>query len=178
MATAPEDPLLGPDEDDDSLSGSESDSDSVLSDDSVLPDYEREITNGRAASTLYQACARNDLTALRRVLERGVTRDEVMELDINSWVRDSFTMAIIQNLLRCFKHCSTVSLILTVNIYQQNGLMLACCKGFVDIVYQLQNCPHIDINHQDNEGNTALMIASQAGKSYTPVMFSFSSFLW
>lgn len=43
--------------------------------------------------------------------------------------------------------------------------MVACCKGFIDIVYRLYNCPFIDINHQDNEGNTALMIASQAGRS-------------
>lgn len=59
-----------------------------------------------------------------------------------------------------------LSLILTVDCYLQNGLMVACCKGFLDIVYGLHNCPFIDINHQDNEGNTALMIASQAGKSY------------
>ncbi|KAM7006467.1 photoreceptor ankyrin repeat protein [Tautogolabrus adspersus] len=131
MATAAEDPHLGsgPDEDDLSLSGCESYSDSVLSDDSVLPDYTSEFTNGSVASTLYQACARNDPASLRKVLERGVTKEEVMELDINSW----------------------------------NGLMLACCKGYVDIVYGLHNCPFLDINHQDNEGNTALMIASQAG---------------
>lgn len=46
----------------------------------------------------------------------------------------------------------------------QNGLMVACCKGFINIVYGLHGCPFIDINHQDNEGNTALMIASQAGE--------------
>ncbi|XP_077386018.1 ankyrin repeat domain-containing protein 33B [Festucalex cinctus] len=129
MATAAEDPHLGagPDEEDESPSGW--DSDSILSDDSVLPDYTPETSGGQTASTLYQACARNDLAALRRVLERGVTREEVMDLDINNW----------------------------------NGLMVACCKGFIDIVYGLNTCPYIDINHQDNEGNTALMIASQAG---------------
>ncbi|XP_077429317.1 photoreceptor ankyrin repeat protein [Vanacampus margaritifer] len=129
MATAAEDPHLGagPDEDDGSPSGW--DSDSILSDDSVLPDYTPETSDGRTASTLYQACARNDPAALRRVLERGVTREEVMDLDINNW----------------------------------NGLMVACCKGFIDIAYSLNTCPYIDINHQDNEGNTALMIASQAG---------------
>ncbi|KAM7402015.1 hypothetical protein PAMP_017289 [Pampus punctatissimus] len=131
MATAAEDPHLGsgPDEEDESLSGSESDSDSILSDDSLLPDYTPETTNVRAASTLYQACARNEPVSLRKVLERGVTNEEVMEVDINGW----------------------------------NGLMVACCKGFVDIVYGLHSCPFLDINHQDNEGNTALMIASQAG---------------
>lgn len=46
----------------------------------------------------------------------------------------------------------------------QNGLMVACCKGFVDIVPLLRQCPHIDVNQQDKEGNTALMMAAQAGR--------------
>lgn len=50
-------------------------------------------------------------------------------------------------------------------IFSQNGLMVACCKGFVDIVHGLHGCPFLDVNHQDNEGNTALMIASHAGES-------------
>lgn len=45
----------------------------------------------------------------------------------------------------------------------QNGLMMAVAKGFVDIVAVLHVCPLIHINHQDNDGNTALMIAAQAG---------------
>lgn len=45
----------------------------------------------------------------------------------------------------------------------QNGLMLGVSKGFVDIVFGLYTCPMVDINHQDNDGNTALMIAAQAG---------------
>ncbi|XP_054472349.1 photoreceptor ankyrin repeat protein [Anoplopoma fimbria] len=131
MASAAEDVHLGsgPDEDDQYLSGSESDSDSILSDDSVLPDYTPEVTDGHAATTLYRACAHNEPFSLRRVLERGVAKEEATELDING----------------------------------MNGLMVACCKGFVDIVYGLNTCPFIDINHQDNEGNTALMIASQGG---------------
>ncbi|TRY66481.1 hypothetical protein DNTS_005372 [Danionella cerebrum] len=128
-----EDPHLGsgPDEDASELSVSETDSDSgsVLSDDSVLPNYEREDAIGGPINTLYQACANNNAAALRRVLERGVTKDEVMELDING----------------------------------RNGLMLAVARGFVDIVYGLNQCPDLDINHQDNEGNTAIMIAAQAG---------------
>lgn len=42
--------------------------------------------------------------------------------------------------------------------------MLAVSKGFIDIVTLLHTCPLIDINHQDNDGNTALMIAAQAGR--------------
>lgn len=45
--------------------------------------------------------------------------------------------------------------------------MLAVVKGFIDIVTMLHTCPMIDINHQDNDGNTALMIAAQAGQSKT-----------
>lgn len=41
--------------------------------------------------------------------------------------------------------------------------MVAVSKGFIDIVTMLHVCPLIEINHQDNDGNTALMIAAQAG---------------
>ncbi|XP_048472503.1 ankyrin repeat domain-containing protein 33B-like [Rhincodon typus] len=41
--------------------------------------------------------------------------------------------------------------------------MVACYQGFMDIVFLLAGCPHLDVNWQDKEGNTALMIASQAG---------------
>uniref|UniRef100_A0A3B3UIG0 Ankyrin repeat domain 33 n=1 Tax=Poecilia latipinna TaxID=48699 RepID=A0A3B3UIG0_9TELE len=91
------------------------------------------LESSSAANTVYEACVRNDSAALQKVLERGVTREEVMELDVNGW----------------------------------NGLMVACCKGFLDIVHGLHTCPFIDINHQDNEGNTALMIASQGGHIFT-----------
>lgn len=96
MAAAAEDPVLGsgPDEDYDCLSGNGFDSDSILSDDSVLPDYP-EVSNGREASTLYQACVCNDDESLRRILERGVTREEVMEVDINGQVRHSTLIIIV-----------------------------------------------------------------------------------
>ncbi|XP_030410198.1 photoreceptor ankyrin repeat protein [Gopherus evgoodei] len=50
-----------------------------------------------------------------------------------------------------------------LDINRRNGLIVACFKGFVDIVTLLSKCPYVDINHQDNDGNTALMIAAQAG---------------
>lgn len=108
MATAAEDPHLGSGPDDVSLSGSESDSDSILSDDSVLPDYRPEVTNGREALPLYQACVRNEPASLRKVLERGVTKEEVMELDINGWVRVSFIIIIYTQAFVCYYiscHC-------------------------------------------------------------------------
>ncbi|KAM3877848.1 photoreceptor ankyrin repeat protein [Diretmus argenteus] len=145
MAAAVDDPHLGsgPDEDasEVSLTRSESDSDSVFSDDSVLPDYRQETAKGCTASTVYEACAHNQPQSLQKILARGVTREEVMEVDINGW----------------------------------NGLMVACCKGFLDIVHGLHNCPFLDINLQDNEGNTALMIASQAGHVNT-VMYLLNYF--
>ncbi|XP_029497751.1 ankyrin repeat domain-containing protein 33B-like [Oncorhynchus nerka] len=45
----------------------------------------------------------------------------------------------------------------------RNGLIVACYMGWVDVVIALSQCPHIDVNWQDNEGNTALMTAAQAG---------------
>ncbi|XP_039903229.1 photoreceptor ankyrin repeat protein [Simochromis diagramma] len=130
MAAANDDPHLGSGPSDDSeILLDDSDSGSVLSDDSVLPIYERDGKSTEPAKTLYEACAKNDTASLRSIMERGVTKDEVMELDING----------------------------------RNGLMLAVSKGFVDIVALLHTCPLIDINHQDNDGNTAVMIAAQAG---------------
>ncbi|XP_698005.6 photoreceptor ankyrin repeat protein [Danio rerio] len=126
-----EDPHLGscPDGDEISLLDEDTDSGSLLSEDSVLPEYELEDGKKGTANTLYEACVQNDPEALKRILERGVTCDEVMEVDINGW----------------------------------NGLMVAAYKGFLQIVYELHGCPHLNINHQDNDGNTALMIAAQAG---------------
>nr|XP_013004717.1 ankyrin repeat domain-containing protein 33B [Cavia porcellus] len=43
------------------------------------------------------------------------------------------------------------------------GLLVACYHGFVDAVVALAECPHVDVNWQDNEGNTALIMAAQAG---------------
>ncbi|XP_062420569.1 photoreceptor ankyrin repeat protein [Pungitius pungitius] len=130
MASARYDPHLGEGPSDDSeILLDDSDSGSLLSDDSVLPDYERDEKHTEPAKTLYEACARNEPASLRRIMERGVTKEEANDLDING----------------------------------RNGLMLAVCKGFIDIVTLLHVCPLIDINHQDNDGNTALMIAAQAG---------------
>lgn len=90
MATAKDDPHLGagPSEDTDILLD-DSDSESVLSDDSVLPDYDQDslCSYKEPAKTLYEACAKNDPTSLRRIMERGVTKEEAMELDINGRVR-------------------------------------------------------------------------------------------
>uniref|UniRef100_G3PNI7 Ankyrin repeat domain 33Bb n=1 Tax=Gasterosteus aculeatus TaxID=69293 RepID=G3PNI7_GASAC len=45
----------------------------------------------------------------------------------------------------------------------RSGLIMACYHGYVDVVMALSQCPYLDVNWQDNEGNTALIIAAQAG---------------
>ncbi|KAM9845342.1 ankyrin repeat domain-containing protein 33B [Aulostomus maculatus] len=46
---------------------------------------------------------------------------------------------------------------------RRSGLIVACYHGYVDVVIALAQCPYIDVNWQDNEGNTALITAAQAG---------------
>ncbi|CAG5895807.1 unnamed protein product [Menidia menidia] len=45
----------------------------------------------------------------------------------------------------------------------RTGLLVACYQGFVDVIIALSQCPHLDVNWQDSEGNTALITAAQAG---------------
>lgn len=63
-----EDPNLGsgPDEDASEISflEEESESGSLCSEDSFLPDYEREDVKTGTANTLYEACVQNDAQAL------------------------------------------------------------------------------------------------------------------
>ena len=88
MAHAQDDPQLGAGPSEDSeLSENESETASLVSEDSIMPDYEMERGSGGTTSTLYEACNRNEALTLQRVLERGVTKEEVMELDINGMVR-------------------------------------------------------------------------------------------
>lgn len=46
----------------------------------------------------------------------------------------------------------------------QTGLLVACYQGYVDVVIALSQCPYLDANWQDSEGNTALITAAQAGQ--------------
>ncbi|XP_035933784.1 photoreceptor ankyrin repeat protein isoform X2 [Halichoerus grypus] len=41
--------------------------------------------------------------------------------------------------------------------------MVACYRGFQSVVALLSRCPFLDVNQQDKEGDTALMLAAQAG---------------
>ncbi|XP_033505968.1 ankyrin repeat domain-containing protein 33B [Epinephelus lanceolatus] len=49
---------------------------------------------------------------------------------------------------------------------RRSGLIVACYHGYVDVVIALSHCPYVDVNWQDNEGNTALITAAQAGHVY------------
>ncbi|XP_012732752.2 ankyrin repeat domain-containing protein 33B isoform X1 [Fundulus heteroclitus] len=49
---------------------------------------------------------------------------------------------------------------------RRSGLIAACYHGYVDVVMALSQCPFLDVNWQDNEGNTALIIAAQAGHAF------------
>lgn len=51
----------------------------------------------------------------------------------------------------------------------QSGLIVACYNGYVDVVIALSQCPYLDVNWQDNEGNTALITAAQAGNPPRPL---------
>ncbi|XP_075068813.1 ankyrin repeat domain-containing protein 33B isoform X2 [Mixophyes fleayi] len=80
--------------------------------------------------------------------------------------------------LTLFKACSSNNAIILKALMRQGlteeevgetdrnnrtGLLVACYQGYVDIVIALSQCPHVDVNWQDNEGNTALITAAQAG---------------
>nr|XP_061821534.1 ankyrin repeat domain-containing protein 33B-like [Nerophis lumbriciformis] len=45
----------------------------------------------------------------------------------------------------------------------KTGLLVACYQGYVDVVIAMSQCPYLDANWQDSEGNTALITAAQAG---------------
>ncbi|XP_013363963.1 PREDICTED: ankyrin repeat domain-containing protein 33 isoform X2 [Chinchilla lanigera] len=51
----------------------------------------------------------------------------------------------------------------------RTGLMVACYRGFKSIVALLSRCPFLDVNQQDKDGDTALMLAVQAGADLTSV---------
>lgn len=64
---------------------------------------------------------------------------------------------------KSFKPFSVLSCLLS----SQTGLLVACYQGYVDVVIALSQCPHLDVNWQDSEGNTALITATQAGSVHT-----------
>ncbi|XP_066529069.1 photoreceptor ankyrin repeat protein [Hoplias malabaricus] len=165
-----EDPILGsgPDEDDseECVSGHDLDSGSLLSDDSVFPDYERENNAEGTVDTLYQACAKNQASALRRILETGVTKDEVTELDING--RNALMLAVSKGFIDIVYELNTCPY-MDVNHQDNDGytaLMIAAQAGFVNILtYILNFFSGVDTELRDNRGFTALIKAAIQGNN-------------
>ncbi|KAF6338764.1 ankyrin repeat domain 33 [Rhinolophus ferrumequinum] len=50
-----------------------------------------------------------------------------------------------------------------MRLLSQTALTVACYHGFRSVVALLSRCPFLDVNQQDKEGDTALMLAAQAG---------------
>ncbi|XP_059812115.1 ankyrin repeat domain-containing protein 33B-like isoform X1 [Hypanus sabinus] len=46
---------------------------------------------------------------------------------------------------------------------ERNEVMIGCCWGFLGRVNPLSGCSRLDVNHQDQDGSTALITAAQAG---------------
>ncbi|XP_064908732.1 ankyrin repeat domain-containing protein 33B isoform X2 [Columba livia] len=103
---------------------------------------------------------------------RGLEDDEEDRWSLEQGDRDS------PETLTLFRACCTNNTIVLKALIRQgpeeeevretdrnrrNGLIVACYQGYVDIVIALAQCPHLDVNWQDNEGNTALITAAQAG---------------
>uniref|UniRef100_UPI00398EC4B2 ankyrin repeat domain-containing protein 33B-like n=1 Tax=Pristiophorus japonicus TaxID=55135 RepID=UPI00398EC4B2 len=119
---------------DDEDGDQDSDTCSILSDDSFYPPDLQSLSSETASATggplsLYRACATSNAIGLKGLMCQELSEREVMERDRNG----------------------------------RTGLMVACYQGFMDIVFILAQCPHLDVNSQDKEGNTALIIAAQAG---------------
>ncbi|XP_029993593.1 photoreceptor ankyrin repeat protein [Sphaeramia orbicularis] len=163
MATANDDPHLGEGPSDILLD--DSDSDSVLSDDSVLPVYETDEKYTEPAKTVYEACVRNDRMGLERILERGVTKEEAMELDING--RNGLMLAVSKGFIDIVSLMHVCPFI-DINHQDNDGntaLMIAAQSGFVTILnYILNYYPSVDTEVRDPRGFTALIKAGLQGK--------------
>ncbi|XP_064155099.1 photoreceptor ankyrin repeat protein [Anguilla rostrata] len=163
-----EDPHLGagPDEDESELFlAGESESGSLLSDDSVLPVYERERRSGNA-NTLLEACAQNDIQTLRRLLERGVTQEEVMEQDVNG--RNGLMLAADKGFVDIVAGLHPCPFI-DINHQDNDGntaLMIAAQAGYVTILnYLLNYYGGVDTEVRDSRGFTALIKAAMQGRN-------------
>ncbi|KAL4646165.1 ankyrin repeat domain-containing protein 33B-like [Arapaima gigas] len=164
-----DDPHLGsgPDEDisEVSVSRDDSDSGSMVSEDSVFPFYKPENHEVGPSTTLYEACARNEALTLQKVLERGVTREEVMELDMNG--RNGLMLAAYKgfaDIVSGLHECPFID----INHQDNDGntaLMIASQAGFITIVnYILNYFSGVDLEIRDTRGFTALIKAAMQGR--------------
>ncbi|XP_051914399.1 photoreceptor ankyrin repeat protein [Hippocampus zosterae] len=166
MASTRDDPHFGTGPCEDSeMNLDDSDSASVLTDDSVLPNFERDDTYAESPKTIYEACLRNDPISLRRILERGVTKEEAMELDING--RTGLMVAVSKGFVDIVTTLHVCPLI-DINHQDNDGnsaLMIAAQAGFTTIVnYILNYYSGVDTEVRDPRGFTALIKAGMQGR--------------
>uniref|UniRef100_A0A665X8I6 Ankyrin repeat domain 33Aa n=1 Tax=Echeneis naucrates TaxID=173247 RepID=A0A665X8I6_ECHNA len=118
-----------------------------------------------APKTLYEACARNDPTSLRRIMERGVTKEEAMELDING--KNGLMLAVSKGFVDIVTMLHVCPLI-DINHQDNDGntaLMIAAQAGFISILnYILNYYSGVDTEVRDPRGFTALIKAGLQGR--------------
>lgn len=78
-------------------SSDDDDSGSVRPDSSIVSMLGPQRRGAGHAMTLYQACARNEALVVGEILRRGTTCQEVMEVDINSWVGDLLALHLLNS---------------------------------------------------------------------------------
>ncbi|TNN33195.1 Ankyrin repeat domain-containing protein 33B [Liparis tanakae] len=149
-----------------------SDTQSVASDDSFYPHdnsvashmYRLPSPDRPKPVSFFKACCNNNTIIVKIMIRQGVTEEEVTETDRNRRVGQ----LILEQLLNAEGQILEEGSERLVN--PTSGLIVACYHGYVDVAMALSQCPYLDVNWQDNEGNTALIIAAQAGK-HTPQTF-------
>ncbi|XP_077184726.1 photoreceptor ankyrin repeat protein [Paroedura picta] len=151
----------------------ESDSDysdirSILSEDSVYPFYEPDVSEKDTDTelTLYCCCVKNDARVLQQKLDSGIIQEEVMELDING--RNGLMVASYKGFIDIVVVLSKCPY-LDVNHQDNDGntaLMVAAQAGFSNIVtYLLNYYPALEVERRDVRGLTALMKAAMQGQN-------------
>ncbi|KAK2102150.1 Photoreceptor ankyrin repeat protein, partial [Saguinus oedipus] len=134
---------------------------------------------GCRLGALYWACVRNDPTQLQAILDSGVSPEEATQVDSNGreegngcqWVFTGVGAGYgtdvglegVRGPGKPLGESRGSELPLP-----QTGLLVACYHGFQSVVALLSHCPFLDVNQQDKGGDTALMLAAQAG--HTPLV--------
>lgn len=94
---------------------------------------------------------------LKDILENGISSKELNSSDKSGRVKRpprTFTVLILMLIL--------------FYLYEQTALSYVCSTNLTNILDLFLQLPGIDVNKADNEGNTPLHFAAQAGKFITP----------
>ncbi|XP_019961389.2 ankyrin repeat domain-containing protein 33B [Paralichthys olivaceus] len=127
---------------------------------------------------IYQEFEELDFEALPDLLDtRSIASDDSFYPPDNSVMSDMYRSPSPESISFFKACCNNNAIIAKIMIRQgvieeevretdrnrRSGLIVACYHGYVDVVIALSQCPYLDVNWQDNEGNTALITAAQAG---------------